>query len=96
MRYTTAAEAVKLIRSNDSIYIQGSTSIPEVLVAALADRGEELDVTAAHPLLAAQQQPREGGQEHDQQHPDHAAQQCGDKFQKFPHFRLPPFMPTVT
>lgn len=42
MRYTTAAEAVKLIRSNDSIYIQGSTSIPEVLVAALADRGGEL------------------------------------------------------
>lgn len=31
-----------------------------------------------------------------QQHPDHAAQQCADKFQKLPHFRLPPFMPTVT
>ena len=28
--------------------------------------------------------------------PDHAAQQCADKFQKLPHFRLPPFMPTVT
>ena len=42
MRLTTAAEAVKLIRSNDSVYIQGSTSIPEVLVAAMADRGPEL------------------------------------------------------
>ena len=42
MHYTTAAEAVKLIRSNDSVYIQGSTSIPEVLVAAMADRGPEL------------------------------------------------------
>ena len=36
MHYTTAAEAVKLIRSNDSVYIQGSTSIPEALVAAMA------------------------------------------------------------
>lgn len=42
MQYTTAAEAVKLIQSNQSVYIQGSTSIPEVLVAAMADRGEEL------------------------------------------------------
>ena len=42
MRFTTAAEAIKLIRSNDSVYIQGSTSIPEVLVAAMADRGPEL------------------------------------------------------
>ena len=46
MRFTTAAEAVKLIRSNDSVYIQGSTSIPEVLVRAMTDRAAELtDVT---------------------------------------------------
>ena len=42
----TAAQAVQLIESGDSIYIQGSTSIPEVLSQALADRGHELkDVT---------------------------------------------------
>ena len=46
MHCTTAAEAVALIRSHSRIYIQGSTSIPEVLVAALADRAAELtDVT---------------------------------------------------
>ena len=46
MKYVSAAEAVKLIESGDSIYIQGSTSIPEVLSQALADRGGELrDVT---------------------------------------------------
>ncbi len=46
MKYTTAAEAVKLIRSHSSVYIQGSTSIPEVLVQAMTDRAEELtDVT---------------------------------------------------
>ena len=46
MKYMTAAEAVQLIESGDSIYIQGSTSIPEVLSQALADRGNELhDVT---------------------------------------------------
>ncbi len=42
----SAAEAVKLIKSGDSLYIQGSTSIPEVLSQALADRGPELrDIT---------------------------------------------------
>ena len=43
---TTAEEAVKLIKSGDHIYVQGSTSIPEVLLKALAERGDELrDVT---------------------------------------------------
>ena len=46
MKIMTAAQAVQLIESGDSIYIQGSTSIPEVLSQALADRGHELkDVT---------------------------------------------------
>lgn len=42
----TAQEAVKLIESGDHVYVQGSTSIPEVLMQALAERGDELrDVT---------------------------------------------------
>ncbi len=46
MKYTSAARAVQLIESGDNVYIQGSTSIPEVLCQALADRGCELsDVT---------------------------------------------------
>lgn len=46
MKYMSAAEAVQLINSGESVYIQGSTSIPEVLSQALADRGGELrDVT---------------------------------------------------
>lgn len=46
IKYTTAEEAVKLIESGDHVYIQGSTSIPEILVDALAKRGNELkDVT---------------------------------------------------
>lgn len=46
MKYMSAAEAVKLIDSGDSLYIQGSTSIPEILSQALADRANELkDVT---------------------------------------------------
>lgn len=44
--YVTAREAAKLIESGDHVYIQGSTSIPEALVEALAERGNELrDVT---------------------------------------------------
>ena len=46
INYVSAAEAVKLIESGDHIYLQGSTSIPEALSQALADRGPELrDVT---------------------------------------------------
>ncbi len=45
-RYMTAEEAVRLIENGDHVYIQGSTSTPEVLCRALADRGHELrDVT---------------------------------------------------
>lgn len=46
LKIVSATEAVKLIESGDHVYIQGSTSIPEVLVEALAQRGHELrDVT---------------------------------------------------
>lgn len=38
----SAEEAVKLVKSGDHIYVQGSTSIPEVLMKALAERGSEL------------------------------------------------------
>lgn len=42
----TAGEAVAGIKSGDCIYVQGSTSIPETLMSALAERGDELrDVT---------------------------------------------------
>ena len=38
----TAEEAVGLIKDGDCIYVQGSTSIPEVLMEALSKRGKEL------------------------------------------------------
>lgn len=41
-RYMTAEEAVRLIENGDHVFIQGSTSTPEVLCSALADRGKEL------------------------------------------------------
>ncbi|MDE7495457.1 MAG: 4-hydroxybutyrate CoA-transferase, partial [Muribaculaceae bacterium] len=42
MNYMTAEQAAALIESGDHVYIQGSTSVPEVLVKAMADRGSEL------------------------------------------------------
>ncbi len=46
INYVSAAEAVKLIKSGEHVYLQGSTSTPELLEQALADRGHELrDVT---------------------------------------------------
>lgn len=42
LKWRSADEAVKLIKSGDHIYIQGSTSIPETLVAAMTRRGHEL------------------------------------------------------
>lgn len=41
-RYMTADEAVKLVHSGDHVFVQGSSSIPEALIAALARRGHEL------------------------------------------------------
>lgn len=40
--YMSAAEAARLIHSGDHIYVQGSTSVPDVLLAAIADRASEL------------------------------------------------------
>ncbi|MDE5623106.1 MAG: hypothetical protein K2I62_00545, partial [Alistipes sp.] len=54
MKYTSAAEAVRLIRPHDSVYIQGSTSIPETLVAAMAARGTELDIELSDGHLQAE------------------------------------------
>ena len=46
INYVSADEAVRLIHSGDHVYVQGSTSIPETLCAAMARRGGELrDVT---------------------------------------------------
>ena len=42
IKYVTAAEAVKCIKSGDGVYFQGSTAVPEVLQQALADRASEL------------------------------------------------------
>ncbi len=40
--YMSAEEAVRLIENGDHVFIQGSTSTPEVLCRALSDRGNEL------------------------------------------------------
>ena len=42
VKYMSAQEAVKLIKSGHYVYVQGSTSVPEVLMQAMADRGNEL------------------------------------------------------
>ena len=55
--FTTADEAVKLIRSGNHVFIQGSTSIPEVLCDALARRGNELrDVTLYSAFAVARRE----------------------------------------
>ena len=50
--YMTAEEAVKLIKSHDRVYIQGSTSIPEVLLDALTARGHELEGVEMYSAFA--------------------------------------------
>ena len=42
MKYVSADEAVKLVRSGDTVVFQGGTSVPVILQAALARRHEEL------------------------------------------------------
>ncbi|MDE6332466.1 MAG: 4-hydroxybutyrate CoA-transferase, partial [Muribaculaceae bacterium] len=52
--FMTADEAVKLIKSGDHVFIQGSTSIPEVLSEAMARRYSELrDVTVYNAFAVA-------------------------------------------
>ncbi len=56
-KFTTAEEAVKLIKSGDHVYIQGSTSIPEILVDALAKRGNELKEVTLYSGFAVGKRP---------------------------------------
>lgn len=42
MSIVSPAEAVKLVKSGDTIVVQGSTSIPQVLLRALTERASEL------------------------------------------------------
>ena len=41
-KYLSPAEAVGFVRSGDTIVVQGSTSIPTVLLNALTERASEL------------------------------------------------------
>ena len=57
IKYMSAAEAARLIENGDHIYIQGSTSIPEVLVDAIADRGHELRDITVYSAFAVGRRP---------------------------------------
>lgn len=48
----SAAEAAKLVKSHDRVYIQGSTSIPEVLLDAITARGNELEGVEMYSAFA--------------------------------------------
>lgn len=56
-KYMSAEEAVKLIESGDHVYVQGSTSIPEVLVEAMANRGNELRGVTVYSGFAVARRP---------------------------------------
>ncbi|MFP9100436.1 acetyl-CoA hydrolase/transferase family protein [Flavobacterium sp. RHBU_24] len=48
-KYTTAAQAVKSIKSGDRVYVQAAAATPNLLTAALAERAAELhDVEVCH------------------------------------------------
>ena len=52
--YVSADEAVRLIKNGDHVFVQGSTSVPETLCQAMADRGNELrDVTVYSAFAVA-------------------------------------------
>ena len=41
-KYVSAQEAVKIIKSNDCVYVQAAAAAPTVLTNAMADRASEL------------------------------------------------------
>lgn len=51
-QYCTADEAVKCVHSGHHVFVQGSCSIPETLVAALARRGPELHDVVVYNAFA--------------------------------------------
>jgi len=56
-KYMSADEAVRLIKDGDRVFIQGSTSIPEVLSEALARRGHELHGVTIYNAFAVAKGP---------------------------------------
>ncbi len=57
INYCSADEAVRLIEDGDHVYIQGSTSTPEVLCEALARRGSELRNVTLYSAFAVTKGP---------------------------------------
>lgn len=41
-KFVTAAEAVKVVKSGDRVYVQAAAATPSVLTKALAERASEL------------------------------------------------------
>lgn len=41
-KYTSAEEAVKVVKSNDRIYIQAAAATPSILIKALSERADDL------------------------------------------------------
>lgn len=53
IQYTTAQEAVKLVKSGDRIYVQSAAATPKILTDALAQRASELrNVEVSHILTS--------------------------------------------
>ena len=52
MNFTTPQEAVKLIKSNDHVFIQGSVSTPETLIDAMVERAHELQNVTIYNTFA--------------------------------------------
>ena len=75
VNYMTADEAVRLIKSGDHVFIQGSTSIPEVLVEAMARRGNELRNVRLYQGFAVAKGPA-----------PYCRQECADAFYPDPCF----------
>lgn len=75
VNYMTADEAVRLIKSGDHVFIQGSTSIPEVLVEAMARRGNELRNVRLYQGFAVAKDPA-----------PYCREECADAFYPDPCF----------
>ncbi|MGL4582831.1 MAG: 4-hydroxybutyrate CoA-transferase, partial [Flavobacterium sp.] len=49
MRYVSASEAAKVVKSGDRIYVHAAAATPNILTKAISDRAEELrDVEFCH------------------------------------------------
>ena len=59
IKYVSAAEAVRVIKSGDHVHLSSVASAPQCLIQAMCDRGRNHELKDVHCLLYTSPSPRD-------------------------------------